>query len=44
MTEEQQARLLERYPLYSADPDCEHELELRWSGYGCTKCPGWHCA
>lgn len=32
------------YFLYSADPDCEHEIELLWSGYRCTKCPGWYCA
>lgn len=33
----------EKYPLYNADPDCKHEIEIRWSGYGCKHCTGWFC-
>lgn len=29
--------------LYSADPDCEHEVVGQWSGVKCSKCPGWFC-
>lgn len=31
------------YPLLGADPDCEHDIVLLWSGYKCSKCPGWFC-
>lgn len=31
------------FPLYGADPDCDHKIEILWSGYKCTKCPGWYC-
>jgi hypothetical protein len=34
----------EEWPLYAADPTCDHEIKLRMSGYGCIKCPGWYCA
>ena len=29
--------------LYDADPDCDHHIKIRWSGYGCIKCSGWFC-
>ena len=30
--------------LYSADPDCEHEMDQRnFSGVKCSKCSGWFC-
>lgn len=30
--------------LYNADPNCEHEIILLWSGIKCSKCSGWFCA
>ena len=30
--------------LFDADPDCDHNIVMRSSGYGCTKCGGWYCA
>lgn len=30
--------------LYSADPNCKHQIVLLWSGYKCAKCGGWYCA
>lgn len=30
--------------LYSADPNCEHEIEAQWSGIKCIHCRGWYCA
>jgi len=30
--------------LYSADPDCEHEMDMQnFSGVKCSKCGGWFC-
>ena len=29
--------------LYRADPNCKHELKLKWSGIKCRKCGGWFC-
>lgn len=29
--------------LYDADPDCDHEIQLEWSGVQCKKCTGWYC-
>lgn len=29
--------------LYNADPDCDHEIVIQWSGVRCAKCPGWFC-
>lgn len=29
--------------LYNADEECEHEIEVLWSGIKCTKCGGWYC-
>lgn len=31
-------------PLYNADPNCKHEVEMQWSGVKCRKCAGWYCA
>lgn len=33
----------EEEALYNADPNCEHDIVLLWSGYKCAKCPGWFC-
>ncbi len=32
--------------LYSADPDCDHEVVGgdNYSGIKCSKCRGWYCA
>lgn len=30
--------------LYSADPNCDHEIEPQWSGIKCIHCNGWYCA
>lgn len=30
--------------LYSADPNCNHEIEAQWSGIKCIHCRGWYCA
>lgn len=29
--------------LYDADPNCDHEIEILWSGIRCKKCHGWYC-
>lgn len=32
-----------KWDLINADANCDHFVELRASGYGCTKCSGWYC-
>jgi len=29
--------------LYSADPNCDHDVQTLWSGVKCRKCSGWFC-
>lgn len=29
--------------LYHADPNCKHEVTIKWSGVECRKCGGWFC-
>lgn len=32
------------YPLYNADPTCNHEsAPNKWSGIECRHCGGWFC-
>jgi hypothetical protein len=34
---------ISQWTLYDADEFCMHTIELRASGVGCQKCPGWFC-
>lgn len=29
--------------LYDADLNCDHDVDVLWSGVKCRKCPGWFC-
>jgi len=29
--------------LFDADPNCDHDIEVKWSGVKCKKCSGWFC-
>lgn len=29
--------------LWDGDPDCDHEIEDKWSGVKCKKCGAWFC-
>ena len=31
------------HDLLDADPNCQHEIENKWSGVKCKKCGGWFC-
>ena len=33
----------DEWPLWNADPNCEHEIITLWSGIKCSKCSGWCC-
>lgn len=31
------------HDLFDADPNCQHEIDAKWSGIKCKKCGGWFC-
>jgi hypothetical protein len=41
--EEMEVNRLLAQDLFDADPDCDHEIENKWSGVKCKKCKGWFC-